>query len=142
MSEFFKTVMGRAFYEGTMPRLVKALESIAKSLEKQTNPVRVVDAPEQMKAMVLVGNLSEGFVAYGPYDSFDEACEAHDGEESWVMTLEPCKRRSSGMPIRPIRRWAHLEAEDECPNCKNGTLEQGEGELICRGECGAIFPTA
>lgn len=29
---------------------------------------------------------------------------------------------------------------DECPNCKNGTLGEGEdGELCCMGECGTIF---
>lgn len=86
------------------------------------------------KGVVLVGNLSDGFTAYGPYDSFDEACAAHENEESWVMTLEPPK------PAKVGTRYG-LEAEDECPNCFNGTLEQGEGELICRGECGAIFPT-
>lgn len=76
------------------------------------------------KCVVLVGNLSEGFRAHGPYESFDEACVVHENQESWVMTLEPS-----------------LEPEDECPNCKNGTLEQGEGELVCRGECGHIFQT-
>jgi hypothetical protein len=30
MSEFFKTSMGRHFYEGTMPRLANALEKIGK----------------------------------------------------------------------------------------------------------------
>jgi hypothetical protein len=31
------------------------------------------------------------------------------------------------------------ESGDECPNCKCGTLEQAGTELLCRGECGAIF---
>lgn len=32
-----------------------------------------------------------------------------------------------------------LMADDECPNCQNGTLEdQGDG-FACRGECGAFF---
>jgi hypothetical protein len=71
------------------------------------------------------------------YDSFEVqeveqvAREPDKDKDTWV----------SGMPLRPIKRWAHLEAEDECPNCKCGTLEQGEGELCCRGECGTIFPT-
>lgn len=33
--EFFQTVMGHAFYEGTAPRIAKALERIADALEKQ-----------------------------------------------------------------------------------------------------------
>ena len=33
-SEFFQTVMGRQFYEGTMPRLVKALERLNDNMEK------------------------------------------------------------------------------------------------------------
>lgn len=32
--EFFQTVMGRQFYEGTMPRLVKALERLNDNMEK------------------------------------------------------------------------------------------------------------
>lgn len=37
MSEFFKTSMGRTFYEGTVPRIAKALEAIpriARALEE------------------------------------------------------------------------------------------------------------
>lgn len=33
------------------------------------------------------GNVSEGFTAYGPYDSVDEALEAWEGAEGWVMEL-------------------------------------------------------
>jgi hypothetical protein len=30
--------------------------------------------------------------------------------------------------------------DEECPNCKNGTLEVNEaGEVVCRGECGAVI---
>ena len=32
--EFFQTYMGRAYYEGTMPRIAKALERIAAALEE------------------------------------------------------------------------------------------------------------
>ena len=42
--------------------------------------------------VVMVGNLSEGYVAFGPFASFDEAtawCDAngHAGD-SWVLTLK------------------------------------------------------
>lgn len=36
----------------------------------------------------LQGNLTEGFDAFGPYKSFDEASAAHEFEEGWVMTLD------------------------------------------------------
>jgi len=46
MTEFFKTAMGRTFYEGTMPRLVRVLEALNANVEKlielQTNPLVVV----------------------------------------------------------------------------------------------------
>ena len=40
----------------------------------------------------LGGNLSDGFTAVGPYQSFDDVCEAHDCDEGWLMVLEPPKR--------------------------------------------------
>ena len=33
--EFFQSVMGKMFYEATMPRIAKALERLASALEKQ-----------------------------------------------------------------------------------------------------------
>lgn len=38
-----------------------------------------------------------------------------------------------------VRLGQGLEKEDECPNCKNGTLGLEEGSLVCRGECGEFF---
>jgi len=38
MIAFFQTVMGRSYYEGTMPRIARALERIAAALEKQNEP--------------------------------------------------------------------------------------------------------
>jgi hypothetical protein len=35
----------------------------------------------------LVGNLSTGYMAYGPYESLGEACDAHDFEDGWVMQV-------------------------------------------------------
>jgi len=33
-----------------------------------------------------------------------------------------------------------IEEDDECPNCRNGTLElQAPDVYVCRGECGAFF---
>ena len=35
MSEFFRTAMGRKFYDADMPQLVKVLEKIATQMEKK-----------------------------------------------------------------------------------------------------------
>lgn len=40
------------------------------------------------KFIYLAGNISEGFEAYGPMDSFDDVCEIFDGMEGWVMELK------------------------------------------------------
>ena len=32
-----------------------------------------------------------------------------------------------------------MNVNDECPVCKNGTLEQNDKDLVCRGECGGCF---
>lgn len=47
------------------------------------------DEPE--RAVIVSGNLCDGFRFHGPYDSFDEAAEAAadmDGE-TWIARLEP-----------------------------------------------------
>lgn len=41
-------------------------------------------------AVVIVGNLSDGFTVFGPYDSFDEAlegCTEFQYTETWVTEL-------------------------------------------------------
>ena len=35
--DFFQTVMGRQFYDGSVPRIAKALERIANALEESNN---------------------------------------------------------------------------------------------------------
>ncbi len=38
--------------------------------------------------VALLGNISEGFRAVGPFNSFDEAAKATDMQESWILSLE------------------------------------------------------
>ena len=40
---------------------------------------------------MLEGNLTEGFVAYGPYESFDIAAHAHEFCEGWLMEMRSTK---------------------------------------------------
>lgn len=52
MSEFFKTTMGRHFYEGTMPRIANALEKIGKIAEdfmKETDEAEDIKDLSQFK---------------------------------------------------------------------------------------------
>jgi len=37
MADFFQTMMGRKFFDGTAPRIADALESIAKELKRQND---------------------------------------------------------------------------------------------------------
>lgn len=37
MPNFFQTLMGKKFYEGDMPRIVRSLEQIAKELKRQND---------------------------------------------------------------------------------------------------------
>lgn len=52
MSEFFLTRMGSTFYEGSVPRIAKALERIAAALEEQNTLTkesrRVHNVPEDV----------------------------------------------------------------------------------------------
>jgi hypothetical protein len=38
--------------------------------------------------VVLVGNLSDGYQAFGPYPDIELAFEAHGGDECWMMQMQ------------------------------------------------------
>lgn len=42
---FWQTLMGKAYYEGTLPRIARALERIAAALEAQNAPPAETPAP-------------------------------------------------------------------------------------------------
>jgi hypothetical protein len=50
--DFFRTIMGRKFYESDIPRLVAALERIAESLPKPTKPLDTAPKPINTQALV------------------------------------------------------------------------------------------
>jgi len=120
-----------------------------------------------MAHIVLEGNISEGFKAYGPYEDFDAAVSDTDyGSETWVMELHAPEDRTQDPDLD--ENWkARLQSgdevtwndpdegkcsgvykivdvkifgpEEECPNCRCGTLGLEDGRLVCRGECGHSF---
>jgi len=44
------------------------------------------------QAVFLKGNLSEGWIAYGPYQDIHQALDAHMDEEGWALTMQPAKK--------------------------------------------------
>lgn len=46
---------------------------------------------------------------------------------------------SSAMMTTAENITGKVVADDECPNCMNGTVEVVDGEVRCRGECGATW---
>jgi hypothetical protein len=39
------------------------------------------------RVVFLAGTLSDGFIVVGPYTSWAAACDAHDRDEGWFMTI-------------------------------------------------------
>ena len=51
------------------------------------------------QAVVLVGNFSDGYKIYGPFEDMDaatDACGEHDYAETWVSTLHSPQTSDSG----------------------------------------------
>ena len=40
----------------------------------------------------MAGNLSDGYVAFGPYDAFDDAADAHEWQDGWIMDVQSLSR--------------------------------------------------
>jgi hypothetical protein len=58
------------------------------------------------KAIVIVGNLSEGFTAVGPFEDMEAALssDAASGPDTWCMTLvEPKSEHDEHEPYTPSR---------------------------------------
>jgi hypothetical protein len=49
--------------------------------------------PPDPQAVAIVGNLSDGFVVFGPYPTWDDASDSHDGPGVWIATLKPPKHK-------------------------------------------------
>jgi hypothetical protein len=47
--KFFQTIMGRSFYEGTLPKLIRTLERIAVALEKLSENATKEDAVHETR---------------------------------------------------------------------------------------------
>lgn len=64
-----------------------------------------------MPHIAIVGNLSEGFTAHGPFVDFDAASQWAEGKESWVMELQnPEGRLKASVRIRLAEAEIEFEA--------------------------------
>lgn len=82
--EFFQTIMGRKFFDGDLPRLIKALETIASKMTPSAPKLSSVPPPD-LKEKV------EKRIIAALNDEFDELHEegfsATDIEERMQVTL-------------------------------------------------------
>lgn len=62
--------------------------------------------------VALIGNLTEGFRAVGPFEDFDEAAEVTDGVDSWIMTLVLPGEFRAPEALLAYARKKNLEPED------------------------------
>jgi len=63
----------------------------------------------------------------------DEVVWLYDDSTRWHL----CEAAKS-IWMEPLYHQMLGEGGDECPRCKNGTLEETMDEVRCMGECGAI----
>jgi hypothetical protein len=71
-----------------------------------------------MKFIYLAGNVSEGFKAFGPFKSFDEACEECEGVEGWVMELNSITQLRQSIALAQGLK-AEIDVHDERNNDKS-----------------------
>ena len=60
------------------------------------------------KFIVIAGNPVDGFIYYGPYDTFEAACDDHDtpGDHEWWVAelIDPTDTREQVLPNPSVRR--------------------------------------
>lgn len=95
--------------------------------------------PYQTNEFRFVGKLGMGGKFWLCPESFHVSCYSEDSTPERREIIEKTNSELKKLFVAPEE--AILQPEDECPNCKNGTLERSEdGQLVCRGECGAFMP--
>lgn len=94
MAEFFQTVMGAKFFDGTVPRVAKALERIAEALEKPALRVQggayLPDAGVQVQVQIADAR------------ALDRLAELFDGRVLSSSDIEECREilRGTGRRTR------------------------------------------
>ena len=76
--KFFQTMMGKIYYESTMPRLVKALEKIGKCLEEKE--ISEDEVNKQFRYCQVCGTIAhiDNMIEDGEYDGITHySCDSH-----------------------------------------------------------------
>lgn len=55
----------------------------------------LVEQPAEPLCVAVIGNLSGGYIVYGPFDDYVEAADAIEGTDGWVMRLHSASELSS-----------------------------------------------
>lgn len=103
MPEFFQTIMGKKFYEGDVPRIAKALETIARKMEDAG--LRGLGGEEPNKSIGTWGDDSVQFARL--------LCEINANveftDEQWISILESMDITSAR--LNELFNRAHQEWE-------------------------------
>ena len=100
------------------------LEPIDADTDCEYQPFHMVQ-PQAM-AVVLIGNLLDGYGAVGPFTDSDEAERWAEGPGSWIMILQsPYEKFDSAKVETPIARYIRTNA-GRCPHCASDDLSCGE----------------
>lgn len=66
-----------------------------------------------MSHVALVGNLSEGYVAFGPYENFDDAATNHPGPDVWIVEMKKPEPARRARLLTRLKKHASEEELDE-----------------------------
>lgn len=87
-------------------------------------PIHIVQATNM--AVVICGNLSEGFGAVGPFPTLEDALLWSEGVESWCMTMQnPHEEFDNAKIETPIAKYIRTDGV-RCPHCNSDDLSCGE----------------
>lgn len=88
MSDFFATIMGRKFFEGTIPRIADALERIAKQLEETAKAKKAVEpmhVSDRSGRIIVLGRKGDT----GTWSSEAEVWILNEGVDLDTAELDP-----------------------------------------------------
>lgn len=76
--------------------------------------------------VALVGNLSDGYGAVGPFEDFEDACLWTEGQESWIMTMQ-CPTKEYDDPKDADKTLSYIRGGCRvCQSCGSTDLASGE----------------
>ena len=90
MTEFFKTLMGRKFYEIDVPRIAQALERIAVALEKGTAAKPVFPEEQRVKVNIHTSDPRTTWDLVDAPEGVVVSCDVLEALPDEDASAEPC----------------------------------------------------